>query len=380
MIRRPDRVEIQIVGGSDSGAKILDNFTSISITNDITLPSEASFELGDTWTWNALKPYISHGTVYKVFLNDKLRMTGRVEMNDLPIDPEGGPVVRFTVRTKLADAQYASAEPSVSVKNTTIKQFVLNVYAPLGYTEDDFVFKANVARDLITGKDTSGQGTPTEVLLDKITVKDARVNENDTVYTAVDKHLRRYGYMHWDSPDGKIVVSAPNDQQDPIYFFRCSRYGDSRLNNIMRMTRVQDWSGIPSVLTVWGHDEKRRKTGGIAPLDDENLDVYRAGFYRPVNINNNSVRSTERLQRMANREYSARAKMKDAFEIEVDGLSFWAGDSRIPWTPDSVVNIESDISGGNLGAYYIHRTVVNRDAVNGDTTNLSVIKKGIWVL
>lgn len=380
MVRRPDRVEIQIVGGTDSGAKVLRNFTSFSITNDITMPSEGAFELGDDGTYSGIDEFIAHGTEYKVFLNDKLRLTGRVEMQDIPLDPEGGPVVRFTVRTKLADAMYASADSYIKVKNTTIKDFILALYAPLGYTEDDFVFKANVARDLITGKDSSGQGTPTEVLLDKITAKDAKVNPGETVYAAADKHLRRYGYMHWDAPDGKIVVSAPNDKQDAIYNFRASRFGNTNLNNVMRLTRTQDWSGVPSTVTVWGRDEKGRIKGRVAPLEEENLDVYRAGFYRPVTIVNKSVRGLDRIQRVANRENTARSKQKDSWEVEIDGLSFWDGRELIPWAPDTVVNIESDVAGGALGAYYVHRTVINRDAVNGDTTNLSVLRKGIWVL
>ena len=123
-LRPRDTVRVEIIGSSGSNG-VLDNFTSFEINTDITSPSEASFELGDDRTFNTIGNVFDPGTNYQVFINDRPRMRGRVEANDIPFDAGAGAVVRFTVRTKLADAQYASARQSTKVKNVTIKDFIL---------------------------------------------------------------------------------------------------------------------------------------------------------------------------------------------------------------------------------------------------------------
>ncbi len=379
MARLPDQLKIEAVGAG-GGKGVLDNFTSFMITHDLTSPSEAALELGDDGSWASLEQYIAPGTEYRVFLNDRLSLSGRVEVDDIPLDAEGGAVVRFTVRTKIADAMYASARQKIRVKNTSIKDFLLELYDPLGYAESDFVFDPATSRDLMTGKDTANKGRPTRVDLEPIKLDAARVNPPETIYAAADRHLRRHGLLHWDTPDGKIVVSAPNDSQDPIYYLRMMRGERGRENNILGATRTKDYSGIPSVVGVFGVGGKsnfaKSKVSALAKDDD----VIAAGFHRPVSIIAEAIKTNALAERAAAREMSARSKRKDAWELEIDGLSWWSGTENVPWGIDTVCNVETDLAGGALGAYYIHRVVQRRDADSGDVTNLSVLRRGIWRL
>ncbi len=377
MPRLRDNVKIERLGGSGANS-VLDNFTSFELINDITQPSEASFELGNDGTWDSISGLIAVGTEYAVFLNDQLRLTGRVEVSDIPVDASGGSVVRFTARTKLADAMYASADPSVGVKKTSVKDFILALYAPLGYTEADFIFEANVARDLLSGMSTDGQGAPKKVDLEPMKVEAARVQATESIFDAADRHLRRHGLMHWDSPDGKIVISAPNDTQAAQYFLRLLRGERGRENNILSATRTMDWSEIPSRLTVHGRSSgsPRRKLKSVV----EDPDVAGAGFHRPVVIPAEALKMQSLVDRAAAREMSARSKRKDCWEMETDGLSWWDGYKNTPWAIDAVCEIDSDVAGGPVGTYYIHRVMHRRDATQGDTTNISVLKSGIWKL
>ncbi|GAG49903.1 unnamed protein product, partial [marine sediment metagenome] len=191
-----------------------DRFTSLELTNDMSSASEAAFELGDDGTWDALYAHVAHGAQYRVTLNNRPRMTGRIEVNDVPMDASSGAVVRFVVRTKLSDAQFATADPTVKVRKVSVEDFLLALYAKLGYTKDDFLFAASTGRNLLTGKDGPAG---TDVDLEAIKVDEARVHLPETIFQAADRHLRRHGLMHWDSPDGKIIVGAPDDEQEPIY-------------------------------------------------------------------------------------------------------------------------------------------------------------------
>lgn len=375
MPRPTDKLRIELVGGSGSGSAF-DIFTSFEVVNDITTAFEASFEFGNDGTWESVKDYITLGSQYKVFQNDLLRLTGRVEMSDIPEDATAGSVCRFVVRTKIADALFSGADPGVKVKKTSVKDFLLALYAPLGYTESDFEFKANVARDLMTGVSTDGQGEPKKVDLEPMKVEDAKVQATESIFAAADRHLRRFGLMHWDSPDGKIVVSAPNDTQPPLYFLRCLRGKKGAQNNILSCTRTQDYSDIPSQITVHGRSggKPRKKLKGVATDDD----VTAAGFHRPVVMAAEEFKIQSLVDRSAARELSARSRRKDCFDILSDSLSWWDGYKNIPWATDTVCNIETDNAGGALGNYYIHRVALRCDANGGNTTNLSILRSGIW--
>ena len=253
--KTPDTIKVEVIAGNGIRAGSIDAFTTIQITNDITMPSEASFELGDDGTFNALGDIFQPGVAFQVFVNDRPRLRGRVEMLDSPFDTGAGAVTRFTVRTKLSDAMVASADQGIKVKGTSLKEFILKLYEPLGFFEDKFEFDQTAAVNLITGKAKGDRDRPLD--LERIKVKAARVRPPETIYAAADKHLRRHGLMHWDSPNGKIVVGLPNDTQSPS--FKLNMFKDSRSdgNNILSGTRTRDWSGVPSSVNVFGRGGKR---------------------------------------------------------------------------------------------------------------------------
>lgn len=365
-----DTVHIEAVG-----VGVIDNLTSTQITNDLGAPSEGAFEMGNEGTWASISEQVKHGTLYKVFINDLLRLSGRVEFTDQPTDANAGSTVRLTVRTKLADAQYASAPPNVKVKDTSIKEFLLKLYAPLGYTEADFKFSQATGRDLLTGEGSGGAGDTIDI--ESMTVQDAKVNPPETVFDAADRHLRRHGLMHWDSPDGTIIVGSP--AMDGSATYRLIMNVDGKYNNILACTSSQDWSGVPSSVTMAGSVKKKGTPRKIITAIEIDSDVSAAGFYRPIVIPAEGIRSIDKAKRAAAREMSSRRRNMDCWEIEVDGLSWWDGDHGVNWAPDTFVEIESDLIGRPTGLYYIHRVVCRRD-INGDRTNLSVIRKGLWVL
>jgi len=380
--RPRDTVRVEVLSSSNGQAGgTLDVFTSLEITNDITMPNEAMFEVGDDVSWSKLGDVFAIGTQFVVFVNDVRRMTGRVEMNNAPFDVGAGSVIRFAIRTKLSDAMFASALQSTQVKNVSIKQFLLKLYAPLGYAEKDFLFAQETSRNLLTGQD----GKTAEVAkdLEPIKVEEARVNPPESIYAAADRHLRRHGLMHWDSPDGRIVVGAPHDAQNPTYTFNLYRTlvsGDPGTNNVLSGSRTRDWSGVAGRLAVYGiggkRDFSKSRVSAVAK-DDE---VTAAGFYRPVFILAEGIRTQALAQAAAARELSARSKRKDSYQIETDGLSYWNGAQAIQYAPDTVAQVNSDVAGGTSDPYYVHSVTMTRSASGGDTTQLNMVKRGLWKL
>lgn len=373
-MRYRDTVRIE----SDGGEGSFDIFNSFTMANDLLAPSEAAFEVGDDGTWAELEALTGLGRRFKVFVNDRLRLTGRVELNDIPVDAQTGAVTRFTVRTAMADAMYASANPSVKVKSTTIKDFILALWDPLGITEEDFIFDADVSRDLMTGQ--ASDGTKPRVQLEQIDIEQAKVNPPETIYQATDRHLRRHGLMIWDSPDGRLIIGAPDDAQLPLYHLRM--YGDSRRdeNNILSAIRTKDWSGVPAVIYVAGTGGNLEWTKSKVRGYAEQRLVLDAGFYRPVLIVNEGVKADALAQREAEREMTNRSKRLDTWTIKVDGFSYWTGSESIPYGVDTVADIASTVAGGPNGAYLIHRVQCDRNPRDGDTCELTLLRRGIWRL
>jgi prophage tail gpP-like protein len=365
-----DTVHIEAVG-----VGVIDNLTSIQITNDLSSPSQGAFEMGNEGTWPEIAEQVAHGTEYRVFINDLLRLSGRVEFTDQPTDASAGSAVRFTVRTKLADAQFASALPNVKVKDTSIKRFLLKLYEPLGYGESDFQFSQAAGRDLMTGEGSAGAGDTVD--LDPMTAEEAKVNPPETVFDAADRHLRRHGLMHWDAPDGKIIVGSPAEDGDALY--RLILNIDGQYNNVLSCTPSQDWSQVPSSVTVVGSRKKKGSSRKRVTAIEIEGDVAEAGFYRPVVFPAEGIRTSSKAQRAAAREMSARRRGMDAWDLEIDGLSWWDGSQHLGWSTDTFAQIESDLIGRPTGLYYVHRVVCRRD-IRGDFTNLSVVRKGLLVL
>jgi hypothetical protein len=378
--RAIDRISVEAVTSSGTdfpSAAVFDRFTSLELTNDLTAPAEAAFECGDDGTFRSFEKIIAFGSLFRVLVNDRLRLTGRVEAHDVPTDAQGGATVRFVIRTKLADAAYASANPKIAIQGATLKQLVLRAYAPLGYFERDFVFKTDVSRDLMTGRSSKWTRAQTPDL-EAIKLEQAKVSPPETVFEFVERHLLRFHMTHWDSPDGKIVVGAPDDTQSPIYFFRLKTGANGRFNNVLKAQRVRDLSDAPSLLSVFGIGGKTDFAKTKIARRLEIPEVAQARLYRPVIIVDEGLRTGDQAEGRAQREVAARSKRLDSWEIGIDGWTYRDRESRIPYGIDTCADVDIDTAGGSVGSYLVHRTRLRLDAENGATADLSLVRKGLW--
>lgn len=376
--RRADAVRVESLDGDGAGPASFDRFTTLQLSNDLTAPSYAAFELGDDGSWPELADRVRHGRQFRVFVNDQPRMTGRVKVRDAQVDAEGGSAIRFTVQTKLSDALVGSADPRIAQKDLTLKEYLLRLYEPLGFVESDFVFDPRAGRDLLTGAESPGGKSPPDI--ERIDEERARVNPPEPPFMAADRHLRRHGLMHWDSPDGKIVVGAPNDDQPPRYTLRMLRGRGGQANNLLSFGRTEDWSQVPSLLGVYGSGSKagfaRAKVGALVQDDD----VVEAGFYHPVIITADSIATQRLALAAARRELSARQRDKDVITARIDGLSYWTGSERIGWATDTVADVLVDVLGGVVGEYLVHQVMLDRTPSEGDVTSITASRRGLWRL
>ncbi len=373
------RVEAMGVPGTAAAAFNFEDFTSFALHSTMLGPSECSFELGDDTGYDRLSEFLKLGARFRVFVNDRLRLTSRVELHDASLNAERSMTESFTVRTKLTDAIFSSAPIGVRVQGVSIKQFLIALYASVGITEADFDFRGDVSRNLITGRDSRGKRPP--LPLEPIKEDEQKVQPPESVYAAADRFLRRHGLLHWDGPDGKIVVAPPDDEQIPSYVLRSFRGEEAQYNNVLECDRVQDVSEAPTELGVFGTSKGK---GGFAALKASavvsNPGLLAAGFTRRIAILDEAMSTQVLAIHRAARELSIKNRSLEKLSVVVDGLAFRDGLDPVPWAPDTTVDVILETLGGALGVYYVEDVQMARNASDGDKTKLTIVPKGVWVL
>lgn len=382
MSRSPsDVVRINAIG-TPSNATLFDfnfqDWTAFSVKSSIVAPAEASFELGDETGWERIRTLCGLGAEFCVVVNDRPRLFGRVEALSSPCDAQQGTVQSFVVRTKMSDAIISSAPQGIRLKGASIKQFVLACYEGIGLDEGDFDFQADVSRDLMTGKSSRGQRPPRE--LEPLKEEAAKVNPPESIFAAVDRHLRRHGLLHWDGPDGRIIVGAPDDQQEAMGMLCMYRAPYAQMNNLLSLELVNDVSQAPTTLGVFGiaagKDFSKTKLASVKI----NEDLLERGFRRAVIINDEAMKTRALASGRANREFAQRSRGLDRITVTTDGLSYTEGSYRFPWAPDTVFDVVATHLGGALGNYYVEEVELTRNASQGDVSRITMVKQGVWVL
>lgn len=374
-----DRVRVEAVSASGALSEFnFEDFTAVSLHTSMMAPNEASFELGDDRAYSRLAELLALGARFRVFINDRLRLTSRVEQLDTALSADRSMTQSFTVRTRLTDAVYSSAPAGVKVRNVSIKQFVLGVYASMGLTERDFDFRGDTSRDLMTGRSTRGGKTPRPI--EPLKEEEAKVQPPESCFSAVDRHLRRHGFMHWDGADGRVVVAAPDDSQEPSYVLRLLAGDEGQYNNVLEAQRTQDVSEAPTELGIFGAGAKPGEPRARASAVVRNQSLIDAGFTRRAAIVDEAMRTVELANRRAARELALRNRGLERIVVTVDGLAYRDGLDPVPWAPDTTADCYFELLGGALGLYYLEDVQSARDADAGDRSRLTLVRKGVWVL
>lgn len=359
---------------------VVDRATQFEVTNDLTAPSSARFELGDDGTWSVIRDALAIGARFTVSVNDRPRLTGRLLTRNLAVSADAGATVQVVVRTKLADAMFTSVDPKIGVENTTLKAVILAAFKRLGLTEADFIFKSDLARDLITGRGKGG-GAPTPDLA-AMKLEEARPHPPESVLSFAERHCSRFHMMLWDAPDGRIVVGAPDDLQDPTYFMTAHRGAASVTNNLLSAQKTEDYENVPAQLWVYGvgggKDQSKARIKFLA--SDPVLAAVDPLLDRTAMVIDEAITTATQAEARARRELMKRRLASDSWVLETDGLSYWTGAERVPYGIDTVADVKVDVAGGANGAYLVYQTKWSGSADKAHTTTLTACGRGIWAL
>ena len=379
-MRQVDRVEINAANAS--WPVQLDRCTQYELSRDLTGPSEARFELGDDGAFGDLKRVLEHGAKYLVTVNRKPWVTGRLLTRAVAASAGGGSTIQLTVRSRLADAMFASCDPKLVVAKLQLKALIVDAYATLGLTERDLLFIDVTDRDVLTGAVARGEAAVPGEKRGQFKVmfpEEAKVHAPESVYQYTERHLNRFGLTQWDLPDGRIAIGAPNDRQAPAYRFRCLRgAGRNQGNNVLNVQRQEDYEQVPEELFLAGFGSGFNVNFAAvkSTVKDPLLQQVKPGLRRRVIVADGGIWSQGMADSRARKEMAARSRQKDAYVLEVDG---WSQDGTV-FDVNTVADIHVDTAGVPSGPHLVWRAELSGSASNGHTARLSTVAQGIWRL
>ena len=369
----PPREEIWVE--TDEGR--FDRFRAIEVSTDIFGEANATIEIADDRAWQTIRRRFDVSRPIAIKADGLPVFTGRIEGNELPTSVEEGTVTQLVLRTRMADARVAGADPSVVVSGVSIREFILALFRGIGLTADDFLFTPETDRDLVTGR-KAGKAPPVD--LEPLKADQAKVQPTESIEQAAKRHLERHHLMLWESATGLICVGIPNDQQPTFYRF-VQREG---VCNFRQARPVRDWGEIPGELWVYGgaigKDVTRAPIKGVAVDYDLAIAAASTGhFQRKVVLGVEGAKDLARADAQARRELFARSKRKAAWEIEVDDWSFWDGQRSTPYAINTTADIDVDThQGSDLRGQFLVTGVRKRMTVDeGTRANLTLLRQGI---
>jgi len=388
------------------GSSELSTWQSYEITSDLTTPADAfSLTVPMTGTYDQRRDVIRamrEGVRISVYISaepdagttvEALQMTGVID-NLSVTGGRGGTVLRIQGRDNGGLLTSAMVDPRLAVTSST------RLVALIGDLISDFgmevVTDTALARQELTGMSQSesasalgrararsggstsaraaararrGHGGLTRPEVERVSVRDARPRMRETVWEFIDRHCRRFGVMCWVDARGRLVIGAPDYDQEPIMrLVRTLAPTAEEPNNILEGGSTERWDGLSSEVTVYGraHGQDGSRSRFVGHATNPNVDVH-----RPVVIHDPSCRTTEEAQRRANEELGR--QREDAFFLEYDVPHHGQG-SRL-YAIDTVLDV-LDEEAAVEGLFYVVGRTFTCSRQEGAKTRLRLVPLG----
>ena len=209
--------------------------------------------------------------------------------------------------------------------------------------------------------------------VEALRVADAKPAPGETRWDFIDRHCRRFGVMPWIGADGKLVISSPHYDQEPL-FVLTRRISDGSTNNIVSGGSDESLSQQSSEVTVYGRaggrDATRSRFRGFAQRNASLMPLY-----RPLVVHDPSIRSQDEATRRAKRELADQNVSSYALEYEVYGH----GQGPYLYAVDTVAEVVDEAEAID-GLFWIASRTFRGSRQNGKTTKLRLLPVGALVL
>lgn len=206
-----------------------------------------------------------------------------------------------------------------------------------------------------------------------VALKEARPQAGESVWAFILRQARRFGLVPWFSPDGKLIIAAPNYGGPVVHRIVRRVVSDAREpNNVIHGTESNAIGNCFSDVTIYGrglgNDVARAPIVGRASEPS-------IPFPRPHVIHDLTVRDTDEANRRAQRELMKSIHGRRTLEYVVSDH----GNGRALYATDTIVEVLDEVL-GITGEWYVVAREFLCDRSNGTTTKLKLVSKGAILL
>jgi prophage tail gpP-like protein len=384
----------------------LKNWISYKFIDHFLNPSDSwSFKIGDPLiddtTANALVP----GNSIQLSINGTVQSTGIIDSVERKATRTGGLEWNIAGRDKLGQANDSNADPTLQIKPQQTALDLLKMYlGPFGWPNDsDYVIDNADNRAVMTNqkrgiKLTKKKGRPVK----SVVLHQLKPYPKEGCFEFVARILQRQGLWVWPTADGsQIVVGTPDFEQDPICRIIRQKGG---FNNILDGTVRFDATDQPNIIIAegsggggeWGHSRLRTIMANpttfyrgaelyapvFAKFKDAKYLPSKHSFYtvmytptvRILYLHDDESHTQQELDNFVYREMALRTRKSLTVHYTMEGHGQLLPDgSFVPWTVDTVVDVQDDVGGVHEPMWVLSRTL-NKSRGSGTTTDLEMIR------
>ena len=424
MGERRDIVSLEV------GGQTIDRWVSYRVDSDVFVPADA-FDLqvdvpvsdrGEMLSLTApgapVKLYVERlqrdGTRRR-----SLQLTGIIDKRSMEVSRSGGLAVKLTGRDRASLLTDANVQPGIICDSHSDRLLDLLAAAVEPYSIE-IIADDSAERSLMTGersarpvtalerREARAAGVPVaqytrgrmeraraagqpldEVLgvtadsgarfasghapsdVERLTVREARPNAGETIWDYFKRHLERFGLMLWMSADGKLVVGAPDWNQEASYrFVRRTHPRPGDPNTIMSGGLEESTLNSYSHVVVMGRasaseDGPRERVCVTTVNPDWPADQPD----RPRYVRDPRIRTEEEAGRRGLAELAGGRAKQYALKYEVDGH----GQSDLLYAQGTTAYVEDERL-GVVGVFYIAGRELSGERGEGARTTIRMIK------
>lgn len=330
---------------------------------------------------------LAKGELVTVLVNGALQGAQIIQSRRMKVDKAG---VTFAVEchTPLVTAYQAHVDPSLTFRaksDTPVDEVILRALRPFGFSE--ITVDADAARNVRFGKRLAKK-SKSKVTKGLFRHQEAQAHDGEKAYAFCARIFNRMGVALRCAPDGRLLLQAPEYDQDPAYTVSQTFGGTGPGDRFLDGLEIEDTNDDQfSSCTVSGlAPDKRGKTRTSKPQVEVVQTIDRGGLrtpytstvapYKPLIIKDKSARDNEQCERVATLAMGLRASKSYSITGEVDG--FVSSTGRV-WSIDTLARVVVEADGVDETMYLVARTLMqSRDG--GQRTRLRFIPRGSLVL
>ncbi len=197
---------------------VISAWESFSLKEEFTGPLN-SFEFVARPPRDKLADYqtrLNKGELVSLLVNDVPQATCLIQTKQTVINKSGGVSIKLHCQSPLITPYEASVDPTLSFHSQTdtpLLSIILEALAPFGLS----TIVSDEAADVNVKTGMGGKGKKAKIGTDALTARDMQAHDDERAYQFCSRIFSRYGVCLRADWNGKLLISAPDYDQDVSY-------------------------------------------------------------------------------------------------------------------------------------------------------------------